>query len=186
VLFSQYQGALTRMVDFRLDRRLYGRIDSNDVLQEAYLTIAKRYPEFIEAQSVSFFVWIRQMTFQTLLLIHRRHFGVQKRAVTQEVSLNWADHSNATSVSIAYHLAGNLTSPSKAAIRDETVEQLKRALADMDGLDREILALRHFEHLSNKEVSEVLEIGKTAASNRYVRALERLKNIMESTEHGTK
>ena len=45
-------------------------------------------------------------------------------------------------------------------------------------IDREILTLRHFEELSNNETAQVLGIAKTAASNRYVRALKRLKDIL--------
>jgi RNA polymerase sigma-70 factor (ECF subfamily) len=76
---------------------------------------------------------------------------------------------------------GDVTSPSQGAIRNEQTQQLREALDSMDAIDREVLALRHFEQLSNKEVAEVLSLGKTAASNRYVRALERLKLIMDET-----
>ncbi len=179
-LFLEARPPLERMIDFRLDRRLYGRVDSNDVLQEAFIAISDRYLEYVDRPQVSFFVWMRQMTFQTLLLIHRRHLGVQKRDVTQEVSLNWANHSSTTSTNLANQIAGNITSPSNAVMRDERASRLKLALSQMDDMDREVLALRHFEHLSNKEVSEVLEISKTAASNRYVRAMERLKIAIDS------
>ena len=178
-IFLEFRPPLARMIDFRLDRRLYGRVDTNDVLQEAFLTISDRFSEYVENPQVTFFVWLRQMTFQTLLLIHRRHFNVQKRDVTQEISLNWADQSAATSTCLAAHIAGDITSPSNAVIRDETADQLKIALSKMDDIDREVLALRHFEHLSNREVSEVLSLSKTAASNRYVRAMERLKTIID-------
>jgi RNA polymerase sigma-70 factor (ECF subfamily) len=87
-------------------------------------------------------------------------------------------NSDATSVSLAEVLAGSLTSPSEVAIRDERAEQLRAALDTMDPIDREVLALRHFEHLSNNDVAQVLNIQKTAASNRYIRALERLREIL--------
>ena len=88
-------------------------------------------------------------------------------------------YSNATSVCLASRLVGNMTSPSQAVMRDERMTQLRAALDTMDPMDREVLALRHFEHLTNKEVADVLGIQKTAASNRYVRALERLKDILD-------
>ena len=50
----------------------------------------------------------------------------------------------------------------------------------MDPMDREILALRHFEELSNGEAAEVLGLSKTAANNRYIRALSRLRELLES------
>ena len=177
-LFSKYRLQLERMVDFRLD----GRVDSGDILQEAYLEIARRIGDYLKQPRVSFFVWARQITWQTLLSTHRLNLGVQKRDAAQEVALNWSPRDNGTSLSLASKLAGNMTSPSQAAIRDERAAKLRKALDAMDEMDREVLALRHFEHLTNKEVAEVLGIQKTAASNRYVRALERLREILDEVD----
>jgi RNA polymerase sigma-70 factor (ECF subfamily) len=178
-LYSNYKNQLQRMVEFRLDRRLYGRVDATDILQEAYIEIARRLDGFLDDPQVSFFIWARQITWQTLLMAHRTHLGVQKRDARQEVGLNAVAWTQGTAVSLASRLAGDVTSPSQGAIRDERAMKLRSALDSMDPMDREVLALRHFEQLSNKEVSEVLNIQKTAASNRYVRALKRLKEIMD-------
>jgi len=75
-------------------------------------------------------------------------------------------------------LLGRLTTASQAAIRVETQLQVQEALNSMDPIDREVLALRHFEMLSNEETAQVLGLKKTAASNRYIRALKRLKTIL--------
>jgi RNA polymerase sigma-70 factor (ECF subfamily) len=72
-----------------------------------------------------------------------------------------------------------MTSPSQAAIRHELQARLHAALDEMNPLDREILALRHFEELSNNEVARVLEITPEAASKRYLRALRRLREILD-------
>ncbi len=176
-LFSQYRTRLERMVEFRIDRRLLGRVDSADVLQDAYIEIARRIDGFLETAEVSFFVWARQITYQTLLMTHRRHFG-QKRSPDQEIRFQRRADVHETSFSIAQALIGQFTPPSRAAVREEQAENLRRALDSMDELDREVLALRHFEHLTNGEVSEVLGLSTTAASNRYVRALKRLKNVL--------
>jgi len=180
-LYSKYRPQLERMVDFRMDRRLLGRVDAADVLQDSYIEIARRADSFLEDPAVSFFVWARQITWQTLMMAHRTHLGVQKRDARQEVRLYGGGYSQGTSVSLASRLVGDVTSPSQGVIRDEQTQQLREALDSMDSIDREVLALRHFEQLSNKEVAEVLSLGKTAASNRYVRALERLKKIMDET-----
>lgn len=179
-LFSKYRNQLERMVEFRLDRRLYGRVDAADVLQEAYLEVARRIGEYLDNPSVSFFVWIRQITWQVLLMTHRRHLGAQMRDAGREVALGGGAYTGATSLSIAAQLVAHLTSPSQAAIRQERLERLRAALETMDEIDREVLALRHFEQLSNNEVAEILGLQKTAASNRYVRALKRLKEILDS------
>ena len=180
-LYSTYRPQLERMVDFRMDRRLLGRVDAGDILQDSYMEIARRIDSFLEDPSVSFFVWARQITWQTLMMAHRSHLGAQKRDARQEVQLHGVGFGEGTSVSLASRLIGDVTSPSERAIRDEQTERLRQALDSMDSIDREVLALRHFEQLSNREVAEVLNLGKTAASNRYVRALERLKKIMDET-----
>jgi RNA polymerase sigma-70 factor (ECF subfamily) len=68
---------------------------------------------------------------------------------------------------------GRLTSSSNAALRTEIQVRLQEVLNSLDPIDREILTLRHFEELTNGEVAEALQLSKTAASNPYVRALER-------------
>jgi RNA polymerase sigma-70 factor (ECF subfamily) len=73
-------------------------------------------------------------------------------------------------------LLGRFTSPSHAAQRAELRVRLQEVLNGMDPIDREVLTLRHFEELTNAETAEVLGLQKTAASNRYVRALKRLKD----------
>ena len=178
-LFQSHSAQLERMISFRLDRRLYGRIDPADVLQEAYVEAAKRIDSYLADPQVSFFIWIRGLTWQTLLLTHRKHLDVQKRDARQEQSLAKQAPGDNTATSIASRLAGSFTSPSQGAMREEEHDKLQSTLDQMDPTDREVLALRHFEQLSNKEVSELLGISKTAASNRYMRALVRMKAIME-------
>jgi len=177
-LFSKYRDRLSRMVDFRLDPRLHGRVDAADVLQEAFIEVARRLDYYLAHADVSFFVWARQITMQTVLAVHRRHLA-QKRDAGQEVSLRLPAGGNTTSVSLSHGLAAELTPPSQAAMRHEEFIKLREALDTMDEVDREVLALRHFEHLDNHEVAQVLGLSKTAASNRYIRALKRLRDIFE-------
>ena len=100
------------------------------------------------------------------------------RDAGQEVSLYRGALPQASSISLAAQLMGRLTSASHAAIRAETQIRLQEVLNGMDPMDREILALRHFEMLSNGETAQILGIKKSAASNRYIRALKRLKEIV--------
>lgn len=176
-LFLKCADRLERMIDFRLDSRLYGRVDSSDVLQEAYIEIARRIDDYLAAPNVSFFVWARQITWQKLADVQRQHFR-QKRNAGQEVALHSRRNGSSTSASVARKLVAQLTSPSQAAMRAEQITVLQEAVDSMDKIDREVLALRHFELLSNVEMAEVLGLSNTAASNRYVRALKRLKQIL--------
>jgi RNA polymerase sigma-70 factor (ECF subfamily) len=176
--FSRQRERLWRAVDFRLDARLRRRVDPEDVLQQAYLDAARRLEHFHADTPAAAFVWLRLVLMQTLVEVQRAHLGAEMRAAGREVYLDAGAGMDGTSISMAHHLIGELTSPSAAAMRAESVEQLEQALASMDAIDREILALRHFEELSNAEVAEVLGIQVKAASIRYVRALARLKGIL--------
>ena len=177
-LFSRHRDRLKRMVSFRLDPRLCGRVDASDVLQEGYLDAAQRIEHYLRDPARSFYVWLRLVVGQRIVDLHRHHLAAQKRDAGQEVSLDFAGPSQATSVCLAANLTGHLTSPSRAAARAETGARLQEALDRMDPIDREVIALRHFEELSNGEVAEVLDIKKQSASSRYVRALKRLKEIL--------
>jgi RNA polymerase sigma-70 factor (ECF subfamily) len=177
-LFDRYRERLRQMVRLRLDRRLSGRLDPSDVLQETYLDLAKRFPEYAAKPALPFFLWLRWLTGQKLIDLHRHHLGTKMRDAGQEVSLYRGALPQASSESLAAQLLGKLTSPSQAAIRAETQIRIQEAINSMDPMDREVLVLRHFEMLSNEETAKVLGISKKAASNRYIRALERLKEIL--------
>ena len=177
-LFAEHRERLWRTVSFRMDRRLLGRLDADDVLQEAYLAAAQRLGHFDGDSSPSPFVWLRMVVMQTLTDLHRRHLGAQMRDADREVALRGRRNAPTTSASLAAQLIGHLTSPSQAAARAEISLQLEQAVAAMDPLDQEVLAMRHFEELSNKEVAEVLGIRQKAASIRYVRALKRLRAVL--------
>lgn len=175
--FAELRPRLVRMVYFRLDPRLRGRIDAEDVLQEVYVDAVRRREAFATSQPMTFFVWLRLIVGQTLVDLHRRHLGAQMRDAGRERSL--AAASPGTSASLSFHLVGKLTSPSGAVMRAESAAAVSRAIEEMSETDREILALRHFEELTNKEVAAVLGIDRKAASIRYIRALERLKTALE-------
>lgn len=180
-LFDHYRDRLWRMVHFRIDPRLQGRVDADDILQEAYLDAEKRLDAWL-ADERSFFVWLRLVIAQTMVDVHRRHLGAKMRDVGLEVSLAGGPSPSVNSASLSAHLLGSLTSPSQAAMREELHQELQNALNEMDPMDREVLVLRHFEELSNRETAQVLGIRENAASNRYIRALTRLRGLLSRIE----
>lgn len=169
---------LLRMIAFRMDRRAAGRIDPDDVLQEAFLGAAQRCEHLRGDEAGSLYIWLRLITLQSLTDLHRRHLGAQARDAGREARKAAGPAGGSTSLSIAAQLLGRMTSPTQAIRRVELTEQLQSALQQMNEIDREVLALRHFEELSNQEIAEVLNIEEKAASIRYVRALRRLKEVM--------
>lgn len=178
-LFAIYRPRLWRLVTFRLHPSLQGRIDADDVLQDAWLRAVERIDHFFEIEGESSFLWFRSVVTQTLLDLHRFHLGTQKRSVAREKSIDVGWATETTSSSLAFHLSDSARSPSSNASRAELSKQLDSVLSGMNEVDREVLALRHFESLSNREVATLLEMTEQAASIRYVRALGRLKQILE-------
>lgn len=177
-LFTFHRSRLRKIVRFRLDVQLQGRVDPSDVLQEVYLDAVQRLNHYRQHSDYPFFVWLREITTQRLIDVHRRHLASQKRTASREVSLSGLEADN-TKNSVAFQLAASLTSPSQALARLELVARLREAIDSLDPIDREVLAMRHFEELTNDEVATALGLKKSAASNRYVRALMRLKAILD-------
>jgi RNA polymerase sigma-70 factor (ECF subfamily) len=179
------------MVRLRLDARVQGRVDPSDVVQEAYLEVSRKLADYLRDPKVPFFLWLRFLAGQKLALTHRQHLGVRARDAGREVSLYHGAYPGASSAALAAQLLGRLTTPSQAARKAELRVRVQEALNSMGELDREVLALRHFEQLSNAEVAHLLGIKETAAANRYFRALERLRGILaacreawEGSDHG--
>ncbi len=178
-LIRQYRGRLKRMVRLRMNARLQGRIDDSDVLQEAFLDASRRLDDYLQDPQAPFFLWLRTIVGQKLLELHRTHLGTQMRDAGREVSLHRGALPAANSMSLAAQLLGRFTSPSNAAVKAERRIQLQEALNSMDEADREILAFRHFEQLTNAEVARELGIDPSAASKRYMRALARLQILLK-------
>jgi RNA polymerase sigma-70 factor (ECF subfamily) len=179
-LFARYQERLRRMVRLRLDRRLRGQLDSTRVLQEVYSAAARRFAEYPADPSTSFYLWLRMVTGQTIQALHQKHLGSQMWDAGQEVSLYRGALPQAHSVSLAAQLLGQMDPAGQSTARAEMQIRLQDALNSMDALDREVLALRHFEELNNEQTATVLGIDQATASNRYISALKRLKEILTS------
>ena len=157
---------------------IQGRVDDSDVLQEAYIEVARRLDEYLRKPALPFFLWLRHLTGLKLIEIHRRHLGTQFRAADREVTLHRGGLPLADSASLAAQLLGTFTTPSQAAIKAETRLLVQEALNGMDPIDREVLALKHFEQLSIAEIAAVLGLSKAGAGSRYLRAIKRLREIL--------
>ncbi len=177
-LFSRHEDRLRRMVEMRMDRRLRGRLDPSDVLQEAWLEFSRSLAAYTRNPVLPLYLWLRMITGRKLQSLHRKHLGAEIRDAGREVSLFRDALPQASSECLAAQLLGHITTPSQAAVRTELQLRVQDALNSLDAIDREILSLRHFELLSNFEAARVLGLSETAASNRFVRAVRRLKKLL--------
>jgi RNA polymerase sigma-70 factor (ECF subfamily) len=183
-LFLRHRARLRRMVELRMDARLQGRLDASDVLQDAFLDAVARLDGYLQGPDLPAFLWLRLIVGERLAICQRRHLGTKMRDAGQEVSLYREALPQASSAALASMLLGRLTPPSRAVIRAELVLQVQAALNALDPLDREVVALRHFEQLSRAETAQVLGISEEAGAKRYIRALKRLKAILGAMPGG--
>jgi RNA polymerase sigma-70 factor (ECF subfamily) len=170
---------LVKMVEIRMDPRLRGRLDASDVVQDACAEAVKRLPDWLEGEEMPLHLWLRFLTGQKLLQLHRRHLGAARRALGREVSLE-ASAPDASAATLASAIAASdVLTPSGVAVQGERAARLHAALESMKPEDREVLVLRHFEQLSNGDVARVLGLSAPGASLRYLRAAKRLREILK-------
>ena len=183
-LIEPHRDRLRRLVALRLDSRLTGRVDASDVIQEAAIVAVRDLPNYLLKPDLPFFLWLRCLVGQALSLQHRVHLGVKARDAGREVRIYDGPMPSASSAALAAQLLGHDTRPSVAAARAERKMRLQEALDALDPIDREVLVLRHFEELSAGETARALGIERSAAGQRYLRALKRLKNLIGSSPGG--
>lgn len=185
-LLTGHQERLQCVLGFRLDPRLRGRVDADDVIQEAFIVATARRGDFFAQSAQPLFLWLRWIVGNTLLELHRHHLGVQMRDATREVSSHRhsADNDDDTRQALVAQLSGGVTGPATAVARAEAKVWVTEALTKLDATDRQVLALRHFEQLTNAEAAQVIGIHEHAAAKRYVRALERLREMLSDMPGG--
>jgi RNA polymerase sigma-70 factor (ECF subfamily) len=163
-LFTRYRDRLARMVRLRISQRLQARVDASDVLQESLIDAARHLAEYARNPAIPFYLWLRNIAGIKLAELHRRHLGTQRRDAGREVSLHRGGVPAVSSASLAGQLIGHATSPSDVAIKEELRLAVQEALNSMDPIDREVIALKHFEQLSISEIAQVTGLSKAGAA----------------------
>ena len=183
-VLESYRIRIERMVRLRMDHRVAARVSVSDVMQDAYLEIVRRLPAYLdEPESGStearprmpFFLWVRFLAGQALSQAHRKHLGTAARDAGRDVPIHSGGAPEASSLMLANALVESGISPSGVAIREEERAALDEALGSLNSEDREILFMRHFEQLSNKEIASILSLTPGGASLRHLKALSRLQ-----------
>jgi RNA polymerase sigma-70 factor (ECF subfamily) len=183
-VFDHYRARLLRMVDLRLDPRVRARLDPADVVQDAFLDAAQRLGDYLRDAKLPPFLWLRLIVGERLTTLHRHHLGTRMRDAGREVSLYREALPQASTAALASMLLGRQTSPTQAVQRAERLLRVQEALNSLDPVDREVLALRHFEQLKRAEVAQALGITEEAGAKRYIRALKRLKDVLSKMPGG--
>lgn len=173
--FNEWRPELRRIVARRVGTTMGKRIDPSDVLQEAFITAAKRVDSHIQSPSISTFKWIQGICFQVISVLYKHHFTASKRSVLREASIS--QENILTSIA---RFEACLTSPSERMIKDEEQQEILDLVSQLPDNDQEILFLRHVKELSNHEAALVLGIDYETAKKRYSRAIKRLTALAQN------
>jgi RNA polymerase sigma-70 factor (ECF subfamily) len=180
-LLARHRDRLRKLVAYRLDRRLAARVDPSDVVQEVLAEADHKLDRYLRERPLPFYPWLRVLAGEHLLALHRRHVKAARRSVRREEPdlMALPDESLAD---LAERLVTSATSPSQRLVRQESRQRLRHALGLLSERDREVLVLRHLEQLSVAQTAQVLEISEGAVKTRHLRALERLRALLDASE----
>ncbi len=180
-LMNRHRDALRRLVHFRLDRKIAARVDASDVVQDVLIEASQRLKDYVANPAMPFHLWIRQLAKDRMIDLHRKHHA-QKRSVDKEQPLQGRKFGDQSSLNLAAQLSDQELTPAAATIRKELEERFLDALSQIDEDDRDIIVMRHIEHLGNGEVAEALKLSPAAAGMRYLRAIRKLKAVLTDSE----
>lgn len=181
-LLDRHREALRRMVAMRLDQRIRRRVDASDVVQDVLVDANRRLEKYLENPVMPFHLWLRQMARDRLIDAHRRHRASAKRSVDREQGMVVGGDMDRSTMELAAQLCDDQLTPAAAATMHELQTQFETALTEVNDQDREIILMRHYEHLTNQEVASILELSEPAASMRYLRALRRLRAVLSEKD----
>jgi RNA polymerase sigma-70 factor (ECF subfamily) len=169
------------LVELRLDRKVQRRVDVSDVVQDVMIEASGRLEKYLDDPVMAFHLWLRQIAWDRIIDTYRRHRVSAKRNMDREqpmVAPAGADHST---MELAVQLCDPGMTPAAAATARELATRVEAVIQQLDEQDRDIILMRHYEHLSNVEIAKVLGLNPPAASMRYLRAIRRLRELMEDT-----
>lgn len=179
-LLKGHRVRLRRMVALRLDPRLAARLDASDVVQEALAEAAKRMSDYLKRKPIAFYPWLRQIAWDKLLQMRQRHLATQKRSVRREEAVDWPLPDESINI-LASRFVAPGTQASERLVREELQHRIRKGLEKLPPRDREVLVLRYLEQLSLSEAVEVLGISEEAFTKRHLRAIQRLRRLLDGT-----
>ncbi|REK19219.1 MAG: RNA polymerase factor sigma-70 [Planctomycetota bacterium] len=177
-LLERHREALRRMVGMRMDRALTRRVDASDIVQDVLVEANRRLTDYLQSTDMPFSLWLRHLARDRMIDAHRRHHAA-RRNVEREQPLEAARRSDQSAFDLAALVRDRELTPAAAATHHELEMRFQAAIETLEDNDREVVLMRHFEQLSNKDVAEALQISESAAGMRYLRAMRRLRAMLQ-------
>lgn len=184
-LLDKHRGSVRRLVEMRLDRKVQRRVDVSDVVQDVMIEANGRLDKYLDDPSMAFHLWLRQIAWDRIIDTYRRHRVSAKRSMDREQPASVPAGANHSTIELAVQLCDPGLTPAAAATQRELADQVESVIELLSDQDREIILMRHYEHLSNLEIAQVLNLNPPAASMRYLRALRRLRELLEEHQVDT-
>ena len=181
-LLEKHRAPIRRLVELRLDRRVRRRVDVSDVVQDVMVEANGRLDKYLQNPAMAFHLWLRQIAWDRIIDTYRRHRVSAKRNMDREQPLAVAAGPDQSTMELAIQLSDPGLTPFAAAAQREIAVKVEAAIERLADGDREIILMRHYEHLSNLEIAEALGVNPPAASMRYLRALRKLRELLEQDE----
>jgi RNA polymerase sigma-70 factor (subfamily 1) len=174
---NAYRGYLTALAQIELGRRLRGKLDPSDVVQQSLLEAHQDLPSLQGTTEPELVAWLRTILARNLLNA-ARDFSAQKRDIRREQSL--AQRLEDSSARLVQFLAAEQTSPSQRVIRGEDAARLATALAALPDDQRTAVLLKHFHDWKLAEIAERLDRSTLAVAGLLKRGLKKLRQIMDA------
>ena len=181
-LLEKHRTAVRRLVELRLDRKVQRRVDVSDVVQDVMIEASGRLDKYLSDPALAFHLWLRQIAWDRIIDTYRRHRVSAKRNMDREQPMTAPAGPDQSTMEFAQQLCDPATTPATAATQREIASRVEAAIELLGDQDREIIIMRHYEHLTNQEIAEVLKLNAPAASMRYLRAVRRLRELLEDSD----
>jgi RNA polymerase sigma-70 factor, ECF subfamily len=173
VLLADYRNYLHLLARIEIGRRLQGKADASDLVQETFLEAHRNFERFRGTSEAQFAAWLRQILATRVANLVRRFVGTKGRDIRLEQQLA-AEVDDSTRM-LGAELAAALSSPSQQAVRREQGVLLAEALARLPEQYRETIILRHLEEQSFPEIAEKMGRSVDAVQKLWLRGLAKLR-----------
>ena len=176
-LLERYRNYLTVLARLQIGRRLQGKFDPADVVQETFLRAHDRFRQFRGRTEAELVGWLRRVLASRMAKLLRHYWGTKGRDVRLEQEL--AEELAQSSSALGHFLVAAIESPSEEAIRREQAILLANALERLPDHYREVILLHEFEDLTFPEVSRRMGRSVDSVKNVWTRALTQLRHLLE-------
>jgi RNA polymerase sigma-70 factor, ECF subfamily len=175
-LLELYRSYLMILARLQIGRRLQGKVDPGDLVQDTFLEAHRHFADFRGSSEAELVAWLRQILAGLVANLVRRYFGAKRRDVRLECDLaNELEHSSRV---LHLGLAAAQSTPSQGAVRREQAVLLADVLGQLPEDYREVIILHHLEELTFPEIGRRMDRTVDSVKNLWVRALAKMRRLL--------